>query len=66
MNSNSRNEELQREANAATELLKSKSVVNVNRPNGNEVLIEFDDGTRLYVNRGKSELDLSITSGPSK
>jgi hypothetical protein len=46
-----------------TELLFGKTVVTFDyRREGHELFIEFDDGTRLFVN-ASGNLDVSITGG---
>jgi ribosomal protein L7/L12 len=45
----------------ASELLKGKVVSFVRLPRDNTVLVEFEDGTRLFVDAVGGELELSIT-----
>jgi hypothetical protein len=52
--------DLDDEADRATEMLTGRSVRVVRRHRETEVLIEFEDGTRLFINSG-SALELSIT-----
>lgn len=54
---------LEEEQKAATDLLRDKVVKNIKRPNTRELMIEFTDGTRLYVNESDVGLDLSVTHG---
>ena len=51
------------EAKRATKLLKGKTVKKVWRHRPEELAIEFDDGTRLFVDREETGLELSITGG---
>ena len=51
---------MQDESERATEMLAGKVVARVVRHREAEVLIEFADGTRLFVDGGTT-LDLSIT-----
>ena len=51
------------EAERATELLKGKIVPRVARHREAEVMIEFADGTRLYVDRDADGVELSIAGG---
>ena len=55
-------DDLARQANRATELLRGLTVRIVKRHRPSEVLIEVTDGTRLFVN-AVDELELSITGG---
>ena len=48
------------EAERATELLAGKIVARVTRHREAEVMIEFTDGTRLYVDGGGDGVELSI------
>lgn len=52
--------DLDQEGERATEMLKGKSVKRITRHRPAEVLIEFTDGTRLFVD-AKGALELSIT-----
>ena len=53
------------EARKATKLLHGKVVLAMRRHRSSEVLIEFMDGTRLYVHAPPdSSLELSVTDGP--
>jgi len=45
----------------ATEMLQGKTVAHVIRHRPGEVLIEFVDGTRLFVHRSDAGVELSIT-----
>jgi len=51
---------LTEEARRANRLLKGKVVRAVWRHRRGEVAIEFDDGTRLFVNESATGLELSI------
>ena len=51
------------ESERATGLLKGKVVACVKRFREEEVLVEFEDGTRLYVDRTADGVELSITGG---
>ena len=53
------------EATRATEMLRSKIVARIARHSEAEVLVEFTDGTRLFVDLSGSALELSVTGGPS-
>ena len=55
--------QLSQEANRATESLAGKVVARVERHRASEVLIEFTDGTRLFVDGTTQGLELSITGG---
>ena len=52
---------LSREAKEATRLLRGKAVRVVRRHRTREVLVEFKDGTRLFVDGKTTGLELSIT-----
>ncbi|MBL1271166.1 MAG: hypothetical protein COB25_001830 [Oceanospirillales bacterium] len=55
---------LEREAKTIEELLAGKILTGVVRHQSNEVLLQFSDGTRLFVNaREHSSLDFSVTGG---
>lgn len=60
---NSALKQLSQEAARATEALGGKVVARVERHRASEVLIEFTDGTRLFVDGSTQGLDLSITGG---
>ena len=45
----------------ATKMLKGKIIKRIIRHTKKEVLIEFTDGTRLFVDQLEKELELSIT-----
>lgn len=49
------------EARTATDLLRGKAVKHVARHRAGEVLIEFEDGTRLFVDAPSERVELSIT-----
>jgi hypothetical protein len=52
---------LAEESARATEVLAGKVVARVVRHREGEVLVEFEDGTRLFVDRTASGVELSIT-----
>jgi hypothetical protein len=52
---------LKSEAERATRLLQGKAVSKVRRHHPAEVLIEFSDGTRLFVDKTNDGVELSIT-----
>ena len=52
--------DLATEADSATEILKGRAVRVVRRHRETELLIEFEDGTRLFVD-SQTALELSIT-----
>jgi hypothetical protein len=56
---------LTEEANSLTQLLVGKVVGIVRRHRSAEVLIEFTDGTRLFVDRTDDGLEFSVTGGQS-
>jgi hypothetical protein len=53
--------ELEVEATKLTDLLRGKVVNVVKRHKSGEVLVEFDDGTRLFVNHIADGLEFSVT-----
>jgi hypothetical protein len=55
-------EDLENEAAKLTELLRGKAVKLVRRHRAREVVIEFDDGTRLFVDTVSEPLEFSVTS----
>lgn len=55
--------QLEDEAERASEMLRGKVVARVIRNRPTEVLVEFADGTRLFVDRATDALELSITGG---
>jgi hypothetical protein len=55
--------QLEDEAERASEMLRGKVVARVIRNRPTEVLLEFTDGTRLFVDRAAEALELSITGG---
>jgi hypothetical protein len=57
-------EHLAGEAASASNLLRHKIVSSVVRHRENEVMIEFTDGTRLFVDRSENGVELSINGGP--
>jgi hypothetical protein len=55
---------LSQEAQDLTDLLVGKTVKFVRRHRSSEVLVEFADGTRLFVNGiNDAELDFSVADG---
>ena len=56
------------ESERATEMLKGKVVALVMRNRAEEVLIEFVDGTRLYIDGSETEagIELSSTGGAER
>ena len=54
---------LNREAAKIAKLIRGKRVSVVRRPRVGEIMIEFDDETRLFVNNQPDDLDFSITGG---
>jgi len=52
---------LKKEGTHATELLAGKVVKRLIRSRPDEVVIEFDDGSRIFVNIHEDQLDISIT-----
>ena len=54
-------QDLADEATRATEMLRGKIVARIDRHSEAEVLVEFTDGTRLFVDLSGSALELSIT-----
>jgi hypothetical protein len=55
-------ETLKAEGRRASRMLKGKIVKVVRRHRAREVLIEFEDGTRLFVDAKGDQVELSITS----
>jgi hypothetical protein len=58
-------DDLSQEAQRMTELLVGKAVKIVRRHRRSELLVEFADGTRLFVDLINGELDFSTTEGRS-
>lgn len=56
-----KNELLNSEAEKATKMLQGKTVSKILRYQKAEVLIEFSDGSRLFVDKSDEGLELSIT-----
>ncbi|MBK1853320.1 hypothetical protein FE845_18410 [Marinobacter sp. 1-4A] len=55
---------LEREAKSIEKLLAGKILAGVVRHQSNEVLLQFSDGTRLFVNAQEhGSLDFSVTGG---
>jgi hypothetical protein len=59
-------EDLNGEAERATELLKGKVIDKVWRHREAEIGIEFIDGARLFIDRTPSGLEISITGEDSQ
>jgi hypothetical protein len=55
--------QLPKEALRATEGLAGKVVARIERHSPSEILIEFTDGTRFFVDGTEQGLELSITGG---
>lgn len=53
--------DLHDEAARATEMLQGKTVARVMRNRPGEVVIEFQDGTRVFIDRSETGVDVSIT-----
>lgn len=53
--------ELEAEADRICKLLIGKSISNVFLPRKNEIVIEFEYGSRFIINESDGNLDLSIT-----
>lgn len=52
------------EATRATEMLQGKVIARITRQRETEVLVEFADGTRLFIDRSGPGVELSITGAP--
>ncbi len=52
---------LEDESGRLTDLLRGKTVRQARRKKAGELLIDFDDGSRLFVNAQGSEIELSVT-----
>ena len=57
-------EDLSEQAMRATEALQGKVVARIARHRETEVLVEFADGTRLFIDRSGPGVELSITGAP--
>jgi hypothetical protein len=55
--------QLEDEAERASGMLRGKVVAQVIRNRPTEVVLEFTDGTRFFVDRAADALELSITGG---
>ncbi len=55
--------QLEDEAERASEMLRGKVVARVVRHRTTELLVEFTDGTRPFVDRAADALELSISGG---
>jgi hypothetical protein len=56
--------DLAQEERRLSELLAGKIVKIVKRHRNTELLLEFTDGTRLYVDCPEAKLEMSVTGGP--
>ena len=56
---------LKEESIEATKLLAGRKVQAVVRHKSSEVLIQFSDGSRLFIDISNNELELSISGGKS-
>lgn len=56
-------EQLAEESARATRMLAGKIVARVARHSSSEVLLEFQDGTRLFVDALEGGIELSVTGG---
>jgi len=54
-------QELEAEATRATELLRGKVVAHITRHRDAEVIVQFTDGTRLFVDGLQGSVKLSVT-----
>lgn len=54
---------LDAEARLLTKMLKGKRVAVIRRHRRKEILIEFTNGVRLFIDHVPGRLDLSITKG---
>jgi hypothetical protein len=54
-------EDLENEAKKLTNLLRGKSIKLVRRHRVREVVIEFEDGTRLFVDAASDPLEFAVT-----
>jgi hypothetical protein len=53
--------ELESEASKLTDILRGKAVNVIKRHRPGEIMIEFEDGSRLFVNRASTGLEFSVT-----
>ena len=60
------NKTLEDEAERLAVLLKGKVVSRLDRHRASELLVEFSDGTRLFVTQSNEGLELSVTGGVSE
>ena len=56
-------DDINAEAGRLTELLRGKTVSAARRHRRGELLLQFEDGTRLFVNAAADGLDISVTDG---
>ncbi|MCV9941046.1 hypothetical protein OIU35_32240 [Boseaceae bacterium BT-24-1] len=56
--------DLELEGDRATKMLSGKSIKSIKRHHPGEVLIEFTDGTRLFIDAKAEVLELSIGGSP--
>jgi hypothetical protein len=52
---------LEEEADRMTRLLQGKTLATVRRHQNTEIVLEFSDGTRLFVNNVPAGLEFSVT-----
>lgn len=57
--------DLELEARKIGDLLRGKTLKEAKRHRPTELVLEFDDGTRLYVDKKDDGLEFSITGGCS-
>ena len=57
---------LKQEATVATDLLKGKIVARIYRHREKEILVEFEDGTRLFVDQTPNGVEISIEGNDEK
>ena len=53
--------QMEEESERASDMLRGKVVARVIRDRPTEVMVEFTDGTRLFVDRVADALELSVT-----
>jgi hypothetical protein len=53
--------DLEDEASRLTDLLRGKVIKAIRRHRSDEVLVEFEDGTRLFIDRNSDGLEFSVT-----
>ena len=57
---------MESQAEDITALIQGKSVRTVRRHRASEVMIEFTDGTRIFIDSPGAVLDVSVTGGKSE